>query len=79
MLKKAKKGHFSGFWAILPNLGLFRPPGASPDRVRGGCFYINPSRRGPVAPPEAGRESCASVPWRGGIPRRGYRGSPPGA
>jgi len=32
-------------------LGGFQAPGASPDPVRGGCFYINPSRRGPVAPP----------------------------
>jgi len=39
-----KKGYFSPFRAFLGPWGL--PAGS-----RGGCFYINPSRRGPVAPP----------------------------
>jgi len=41
------------------------------DPVPEGWFYINPSRRGPVASPGG--------PWRpgaGGNPRRGWRGSP---
>jgi len=49
-----QKGQKKGFWAKKPDFGVFRgfrPPWALPGRRRGGCFYINPSRRGPVAPP----------------------------
>jgi len=53
--------HFSGFWALS---GVLDPSGV-PETGRGGWFYINPSRRGPVpgrgatvrerGPPPAGR------------------------
>jgi len=50
----AEKGRKSHFLAKIPKKRDFRgfwPPRGLPDPPRGGCFYINPSRRGPVAPP----------------------------
>jgi len=58
-----KKGPKVGKRAKKPILGYFAvfrgfwPPRGLPGPVCGGCFYINPSRRGPVAPPEAFREA----------------------
>jgi len=57
-------------WLKMPILGIFgkkggfeAPPGP-PGPVRRGCFYINPSRRGPVAPP-GGSRSPSAVQARG--------------
>jgi len=61
--------------AILAILGPFRAPWALPGTASRGCFYINPSRRGPVAPPEA--PGSPGAPKGRGNPRRGCRGSPP--
>jgi len=59
---------------ILGILGRFRAPEGPPDPPREGCFYINPSRRGPVAPWE-GPENPSAAQARGG-PRRGQGVSP---
>jgi len=57
LAKKAEnrgKWRKSPFWALFADLGLFGPP-EGPPGLPGtplrGWFYINPSRRGPVAPP----------------------------
>jgi len=45
LAKKPKNGHFGGYYPKKGILGPFRVPAP----VRGGLFYINPSRRGPAA------------------------------
>jgi len=52
-----EKGQKRHFLAKIPKNGDFRgfpAPWGLPGTPRGGCFYINPSRRGPVAPPGPG-------------------------
>jgi len=63
--KKPQKWGFRGFSG----------PWALPGRPQRGCFYINPSRRGPAAPPAgSGPQSRRD----GGRSPKGARGSPPG-
>jgi len=57
----------------LAKNGLFQRFRA-PARSRGGWFYINPSRRGPVPGRDGGRPRQA--PWGQGEPRKG-RGENP--
>jgi len=68
-------------------LGGFQAPGASPDPVRGGCFYINPSGgpRGGPGPPREGPEGPRKAPVPGsgesgpsqGPGQAGLPGDPP--
>jgi len=73
----AQKGQKRAFWPKNPKngvLGLFSAPGGLPGQPRRGCFYINPSRRGPVP----GRGGVASAVQARGPARIGrVRGSPP--
>jgi len=76
----AKKGQFCCFWAKMPILGIlgrFWPPRGRLDPSRGGCFYINPSRRGPVAPPGRVRDASPAQ-GRGRSPKGGLGGLPLG-
>jgi len=70
--KRPKKAIFRDFGHFSPKRGVLALRGPS-GPSRGGCFYINPSRRGPVAPPGG---SGVPAPWRGGTPERGQGVSP---
>jgi len=62
LAKKGEKGQKQLKWAKKPIFGIlgpFQAPGDSPEPLRRGCFYINPSRRGPVALPEGPEASPA--------------------
>jgi len=65
LAKIPKNRDFRGFWA----------PWALPGAGRGGCFYINPSRRGPVALRDRGPRHAVASP--GGAPIGARGGSPP--
>jgi len=64
LAKKPENGHFGGYYPKKGLFGPFRAPGP----VRGGWFYINPSRRGPVPVPGPLTPRGWGAPSGGGRP-----------